>query len=449
MCVNMQWIRFKRPQKSFFGQKFGWVPCGKCSECRSSMHDSWSFRLMAETDYRVAHGWKVGFFTLTYKDKRLPCSHLVNRETGELELVAHFWKPHIQTLIQKVRKKLWKWHKSALKKESLTLKDRPFEAPKWLVASEFGGRTARPHYHGIVLIPASIDPWKVHYLIKRYWRKNGFIIPKDFEGGPNNKPFVCKSWKNACWYAGKYCCKDIGHEALLANYDLDPLMTSTPDMDRRFWRNMRSFHVQSRGLGRVLIDGKTDSELLQMLEKGFAFAGDNHVRSLPLYYKNRVIYSPKYVYKPDGTRLVRRQATQFFKRNYREIFAIRVKSQTELFKRMLTPGYWKKFGCADRECLFLSDIGSPFTAESLASYYLSMYGVPVSERYTDDYAVQYLSKVSHVKFSCFRRPLLTNYTKYDIVLNYWMSALNDYYTDIERMNDEIEVSTVKHTHQLS
>lgn len=117
-------------------------PCGKCPECLQRRASGWSFRLMQEE--RVSTS--AFFITLTYAPEHLPISR------------AGF-KTLNKTDVQKFVKRLRKAHE----KETGQL---PI---KYYVCGEYGGQTARPHYHMILFnaVLSKIDPaWnlgKIYY----------------------------------------------------------------------------------------------------------------------------------------------------------------------------------------------------------------------------------------------------------------------------------------------
>lgn len=89
------------------------VPCGKCLACLSNKRQDWSTRLMQE--YKVSSSSM--FVTLTYSEKYYP------EQFGVV-------KRHMQLYLKRVRKKCPKL--------------------RYYVVGEYGGKTGRAHYHGIL-----------------------------------------------------------------------------------------------------------------------------------------------------------------------------------------------------------------------------------------------------------------------------------------------------------
>ena len=94
------------------------VPCGMCRECLTSRARDWSFRILKESEIHDDNY----FITLTYDDEHIPSNHMLDTEA-----------------IKKFNKKL----KVYLNRKGL---DSSF---RFYGVGEYGGQTARPHYHVI------------------------------------------------------------------------------------------------------------------------------------------------------------------------------------------------------------------------------------------------------------------------------------------------------------
>lgn len=98
-----------------------YVPCGKCAWCLSAFRNEWFFRLKIESRYHLYST----FMTYTYDDDHLPVN--VHEETG--------------VVVPSVRKiDIQKFH------HDLQMDKYKF---RYLVTSEYGPKTLRPHYHGV------------------------------------------------------------------------------------------------------------------------------------------------------------------------------------------------------------------------------------------------------------------------------------------------------------
>ena len=106
-----------------------YVPCGKCAWCLQRLRKEWVLRLKMEAK---AHDFNY-FLTFTYRDEDLPLK--VNVDTGELVNTVNL--DHIQSFHKSLRNKGYKF--------------------RYLLTSEYGSRTLRPHYHGIYFTDSPVD----------------------------------------------------------------------------------------------------------------------------------------------------------------------------------------------------------------------------------------------------------------------------------------------------
>lgn len=136
-----------------------YVPCGKCAWCLKSKRDQWVFRLMVEKHNSVY----ARFLTLTYDDDHL--KYNVDEDTGEM--IPTVCKCDIVSF----NRLMWK--------DGLKF--------RFMIASEYGPKTGRPHYHGIYF---SDD--RINYL--DYWRY-----------GSNNADLPARD--SSCKYIVKYMLK--------------------------------------------------------------------------------------------------------------------------------------------------------------------------------------------------------------------------------------------------
>jgi len=104
------------------------VPCGKCPECIARRVSNWSFRLMQEEKISTS----AYFITLTYDTIHIPIS-----EKGYMVLS----KRDLQLFFKRLRKAHGKLDGKSI---------------KYYAVGEYGGRSARPHYH-VILFNAKIE----------------------------------------------------------------------------------------------------------------------------------------------------------------------------------------------------------------------------------------------------------------------------------------------------
>lgn len=198
------------------------VPCGKCPACFKKRVSHWSFRLLQEDKY--SH--ESYFITLTYDPKHCPYS-----QNGYLSLQ----KRDVQLFFKRLRK----------------ANDGTI---RYYIVGEYGGKTARPHYHALIFNVdlATLQPaWalgEIHY---------GFVSGA------------------SVGYTLKYMLK--GRWRPYADYD-----------DRQ-----PQFALMSKGLGKgYLTDKMIAWHLADPLERMCCKLKDGKVISMPRYYKERIFTKP-------------------------------------------------------------------------------------------------------------------------------------------------------------
>lgn len=162
------------------------VPCGRCYDCQRVKRNEYFFRSVIEYNhYKNDLKGSVYFVTLTYSDDKLPQMPLPDGST-----IPAFQRTHIRSFIKYLR--IW------LKRHGYLYKDI-----KYLVCSEYGSVTKRPHYHALLFFPFHLDAHQFHSLMAKTW-PHGFVICSKL------------GWEitsiAGIRYASKYVCKDIAFE---------------------------------------------------------------------------------------------------------------------------------------------------------------------------------------------------------------------------------------------
>ena len=383
-------LKLKIKSCSCCAPKVGFLPCGKCIDCRNSNRSQWVFRLRWELDSLVDKGWQVGFFTLTYNEVSLPRLPLyLFQNLNDYEKVPCFNRADVSSFVQSLRD----W--ARLEYGVCNIEDS--QGLRYMICAEYGEHTQRPHYHGIVCFPPVIPARAIYDKITELWtglhsdgsrvvnpitheaaKQFGFIFPRCFEGGFDShgyehKPFVCDSTKAAAVYASKYVCKDISYMDFLQRFELrdivkvfrsDCVVENYQDVDFDFLadtaelvdsvrlvrkrigdeplltfklRDYLPFHVQSKSLGLGFLSKLSDSDKLRYLKDGYGFVGDDSNSPLPIYIKNKIIFNPVYVYDlKTHKRLVRRNCTEFFNQHLAEVFNAKVEQAKKNYQTFLS-----------------------------------------------------------------------------------------------------------------
>lgn len=404
MCYRQMIIKTHSPA----GQKLSFVPCGRCEECRDSNRLQWQFRLRCELDYCRKLGWHIGFFTLTYDDEHLP--HIPEscfRVAAPEQCPPCFSRHDVRTFIDNIRKRIHERYK--------------VKSLRYLVASEFGKSTQRPHYHGIICFPSEVPPDEMFDLIKSQW-KCGFVFPKDYLGGVDShgyhhKPFIIDGdVQGAAQYASKYVCKDLDFFRYVDSYEF-------VDKDDPCYRHLKDcfpFHLQSRGIGSSYLAMLDLTDMLRVLREGESFVGVNRRVTIPLYVRNKILYNNRYEFfepsydgpdvhkdwiwnpgknrftycKGNGThcRSVIREPSDVYCEHYRELYAQKLEYYTEFFTQLQREDYWIARKLDRSFALRLSSAMSSVNPERMARYYLCYRGVEQKYWNFDDDARQFFQR---------------------------------------------------------
>lgn len=200
------------------------VPCGKCLACLAQMQSQWSFRIEQEALYG-GHASTL-FVTFTYDNVHLPSDYGVHKE--EMQKYLHDLRQNIQRRYS----------------DGTTSEIVP--KVRYYICAEYGSRRGRPHYHAMLFFSTPID-WSI---IQKSWNKGIVDI----------RPFL----PARAGYVAKYSVKQLE-----LDYEGRP----------------RPFHMQSQGLGKCFIEGKTFKDF----QYSMYFANQSgHKVKLPRYYLDKL-----------------------------------------------------------------------------------------------------------------------------------------------------------------
>lgn len=429
MCFHFQ----KVDSISAHGVKRAYIPCGECEDCRRSTKLSWSWRLAAEMESLVNRPkpWKVGFITLTYNEEHLPHFPKEAFRTVPPVPVPCFSRKHATDLILAMRKHFW--NKYGISKD---------ERLSYMLAGEFGSVNKRPHYHAIFIYPPCISSEEMHKFISDWWtgkhntesRLNkppvytenlGYVIPEKPQGDEEHNPFEVNAGNasKCAIYASKYLCKDLNFYKAIKRYDFDE---TTPE-----FKNGKCFHLTSRSLGLRFLSSLNDSQRLELIRKGYGFFGLSKLYMPPLYIKNKLIFDNVYILKKDRDghtfkRIVQKKASAFFLKHSHEIYEKKVGFYEELIKKVCSNDFIEHFP-KDKACFvdtyrYVCDsyYCGIYSARSLASYYVSYYGVNRNYCFDsphDSWIARYTPDVNFDNVPIIPRD------RYDFIQNFWSALL--------------------------
>jgi hypothetical protein len=216
------------------------VPCGRCYACRLNMRRSWYVRLKEEQDV-CNDSW---FITLTYDDKHVPI---------DIEGNKYVSKDDIKSFNKRFRQNLFGSSRSTY---------------KYFIAAEYGPKTMRPHYHGILFNTGIKDPFELHDQLRLAWSKQKSI-------GSTEREYFCNQRGITC---------DIVNDNRIG-YVTGYIM----DKEKELASEKKVFSLKSKGLGASYFD-KTDriEWHMQSPENAYYPLPDGKKMALPRYYRDKI-----------------------------------------------------------------------------------------------------------------------------------------------------------------
>lgn len=232
------------------------VPCGVCPECLKKKQSGYVVRTIEEVKKRGS----CCFVTLTYNDENLP----------KIDGVPTLCREHIK-----------KW-----KRETRTAYYRKFGKtfPNYgfLICGEYGPRTNRPHYHGLLL---GLDKPHLDFM-EKYWQDRfGFTV---FKSVPIVSLDGSDDITKVARYVAKYCVKPA--EIVKQNFEVvekPRIMTSKNYGMPADSKKMQDFYRCGRSTLSTqhlsMQDVVNINSRLSYQYRGFKYA-------LPLYYRKKFFY---------------------------------------------------------------------------------------------------------------------------------------------------------------
>lgn len=437
MCLKRMKINASSP----FAPKELFIPCGDCAECRQVYRTGWRIRLEHDLKTYSKKGWKIGFFTLTYNATSLPSvpAHLVINPN---DFIACFDRVHARTFIDDLRKWLWKhYHITNV---------------RYLIASEYGEHTKRPHYHGLICWPADpyeytnskgqtiktipLEPECLHAKIKELWTPNGFTFPEKFDGSGkyDKSPFeVVNTVENVANYASKYCVKDLCFQ--------ESIEKKVIDIHSKELRRYKGFHIQSKSLGLSYIKNLSEKEKLDLVRDGIFTPGQSENCPLPLYYKKKILFNPYYIIdETTGKRLVRQEASDFLLKHYEIIFQKKVDFYKSTFDLVRSSDYQQNIKDETAKKV-IRNIN--LTSHSLAIYYVAFYGTTINHLTTrpqDAWLSRYIQNCDILPY--YDNGNLPTKWRFDYYINTLFQQLNNETETTKKIFEEREKNRLQDFH---
>ena len=240
------------------------VPCGKCEICTERKAHEWSTRSMCESQTSCS---PPVFFTLTYNDFCLPKNGVRKRAC--------------QRFMKRFRINLERYMKCKCH-------------IRYYICSEYGTKTKRPHYHGILWNLPLLEPKNLTYLIQKSWsfdvsKKFFDSLPNQLDkyGDPVLKYFDYKDKRHRILYG--YTTNSVCTEGRV-RYAMKYMRKDAIIPDGK--NNIFFLSSRKGGIGSSWIDSKLEEyrknpSLLDVTLTD-VWSGQKYTGVLPRYFKNKI-----------------------------------------------------------------------------------------------------------------------------------------------------------------
>ena len=158
------------------GKKYtAFVPCGKCEECIKDKQNEYVIRSIEES-LKVGNAW---FITLTYNDDTVP---VVFTDEGEIDEETGEIIEYRGRLLSLNNKDIVNWKKRV--RRSVEYHEKRKIDFSYLICGEYGPKTHRPHYHGLLIGLSDADAmkfkkdWESHHGFTYFSKVSNFDIDK-------------------------------------------------------------------------------------------------------------------------------------------------------------------------------------------------------------------------------------------------------------------------------
>lgn len=291
------------------------VPCNNCLECVKDRQNEYIVRTVEEQRKRGT----MCFFTLTYSPQALPMTEdlEIDENTGEILNASS----GVQTLR---RSDVTYWlHAFRKKYKRLGLKCDFGH----LICGEYGPRTFRPHYHGVIL---GLQKEDIDILMKMWSDKYGFVQYTMI-------PSLIKDVESVARYCSKYICKNKDWNIIPEGAEKPRKMTSQfygmPNEKR--WNGMVRYYqaqdIMEYNPEKPKFKNKAEMYKVvdEIIRRRKISIGNGKSFKLPNYYKRKIFYS-----KNEGkicSMEIQRMVTYYVQRNHDEDFKAELHNLATLY----------------------------------------------------------------------------------------------------------------------
>lgn len=251
------------------------VPCGKCVLCTEKKANEWVSRAMCESQTSLS---MPIFFTLTYNDYCLPWNGVR--------------KGAMQRFMKRLRVNVERYcgFKTNI---------------RYFICSEYGSKTGRPHYHGILWNLPLLEPHHLDDLIDKSWsfsvsEKFYTSVPSDVDkyGHPIYKFYddTSKRYRVKYGYTTSSVCTDGRVRYCMKYMRKDAVI---PDgKNKIFFLASRRGGIGSSWIESRLQEYRNNPQLLDVSLTD-VWSGTKYVGLMPRFFKDKVAPPPSKIIKKD------------------------------------------------------------------------------------------------------------------------------------------------------
>lgn len=279
------------------------VPCGKCADCQRNKSNEWLFRAMMEFQQALENKAFAYFDTLTYDNAHLPT--LDKMVDNILPSYPCFSGRDINLFFKRLRQNL--------KRKYGEVKVR------YMLTSEYGSKTQRPHYHILTFVSGKITPVQFSKMIAISWqngrtdgipwKSSSYVLwhnTLDMSSQSimiRTSNYITKYIQKDCYYSDLID-KRVKHcDVLLSDIQGGRLSLHGVAFERireKVRNCVNSFSRVSVGFGEIAL---RDLDLAKLFDDGCLWiAHPKLVKmpvALPTYYKRKLFYDQ---YEVDGAK---------------------------------------------------------------------------------------------------------------------------------------------------
>lgn len=261
--------------RSYAGRYFmNNVPCNHCLECVKDRQNAYIIRTIEEQRKRGT----MCFFTLTYAPESLPVSEVydIDDETGEMSV------NETQTLRRADVSKWLKMFKQKCKRNGVKLDF------SYMISGEYGPKTQRPHYHGIIL---GLSQELCNELMWRWKTEHGFVCFKFI-------PSLMSDVEKVARYCAKYMVKNDEWKLVPEGAEKPRIMTTRyygmPEPNR--WKSMINYYqaqdVVAYDPNKPVFENAAEmyKVVREIIKRRKYRLGNGKEFKLPNYYKRKIFY---------------------------------------------------------------------------------------------------------------------------------------------------------------